>query len=95
MMEVLWQSWTHLGVDKETKISRIRELVHIEKEFHRDVISETRQKIKIMEETINSEFLMLVASYQIYNTNGHNIQLMKVNASQQNKILKLTLINKT
>lgn len=57
MMEELWQSWSHLGVDDQTKISYITELVPIEKEFHRDVISETRQKIKAMEETISSEFL--------------------------------------
>ncbi|XP_026330687.1 protein regulator of cytokinesis 1-like [Hyposmocoma kahamanoa] len=53
MMEELWQSWSHLGVDDQTKISYITELVPIEKEFHRDVISETRQKIKAMEETIS------------------------------------------
>lgn len=58
MMEELWQSWSHLGVNTQTKLNYLKEILHIEKELHRDVLSETRQKLKVMEETINSEFLM-------------------------------------
>ncbi|XP_004928222.1 protein regulator of cytokinesis 1 [Bombyx mori] len=49
MMEELWLNWSHLGVDDSTKINNITKLVQIEKELHRDVISETRQKLKIMQ----------------------------------------------
>lgn len=54
MMEELWLNWSHLGVDDETKLNNITKLVLIEKELHRDVISETRQKLKIMQEQVDS-----------------------------------------
>ncbi|RVE46981.1 hypothetical protein evm_008365 [Chilo suppressalis] len=51
MMEELWLNWSHLGVEDSTKITNITKLVQIEKELHRDVILETRQKlIKIQKE---------------------------------------------
>ncbi|KAJ8720151.1 hypothetical protein PYW07_012194 [Mythimna separata] len=49
MMEELWLNWSHLGVDDSTKVNNITKLVQIEKELHRDVISETRQKLKTMQ----------------------------------------------
>ncbi|CAB3255572.1 unnamed protein product [Arctia plantaginis] len=49
MMEELWLNWSHLGVDDTTKVNNITKLVQIEKELHRDVISETRQKLKTMQ----------------------------------------------
>ncbi|CAH0726950.1 unnamed protein product, partial [Brenthis ino] len=49
MMEELWLNWSHLGVDDKTKFDNINTLVQIEKELHRDVISETRQKLKTMQ----------------------------------------------
>ncbi|CAH1636958.1 unnamed protein product [Spodoptera littoralis] len=49
MMEELWLNWSHLGVDDNTKVNNITKLVQIEKELHRDVISETRQKLKTMQ----------------------------------------------
>lgn len=56
MMEELWLSWSHLGVDDSTKMTNITKLVHIEKEHHHDVISETRQKLKVMQAQIDSEY---------------------------------------
>ncbi|CAG4996679.1 unnamed protein product [Parnassius apollo] len=53
MMEELWLNWSHLGVDDDTKANNITKLVQIEKEFHRDVISETRQKLKIMQAQVD------------------------------------------
>ncbi|XP_013196706.1 protein regulator of cytokinesis 1 [Amyelois transitella] len=49
MMQELWLKWSHLGVDDGTKFNNIAKLVQIEKELHRDVISETRQKVLKME----------------------------------------------
>lgn len=57
MMEELWLNWSHLGVDDNTKVNNITKLVQIEKELHRDVISETRQKLKIMQAQVDSEYL--------------------------------------
>ncbi|XP_030023185.1 protein regulator of cytokinesis 1 [Manduca sexta] len=53
MMEELWLNWSHLGVDDSTKVNNITKLVQIEKELHRDVISETRQKLKIMQAQVD------------------------------------------
>ncbi|XP_049874846.1 protein regulator of cytokinesis 1-like [Pectinophora gossypiella] len=53
MMEELWLNWSHLGVDNDTKIHNIMKLVLIEKELHRDVISETRQKLKTMQDQVD------------------------------------------
>lgn len=55
MMEELWLNWSHLGVDDATKVNNITKLVQIEKELHRDVISETRQKLKTMQGEVDSE----------------------------------------
>lgn len=55
MMEELWLNWSHLGVDDKTKINNITKLVQIEKELHRDVISETRQKLKTMQGQVDSK----------------------------------------
>ncbi|KAJ2951782.1 hypothetical protein O0L34_g13947 [Tuta absoluta] len=52
MMEQLWLNWSHLGVDHDTKIHNTMKLVLIEKELHRDVISETGHKLKVMEEQV-------------------------------------------
>lgn len=49
MMEELWRNWSHLGVDHNTKINYITRLVLIEKDLHKEVISETRYKIKTMQ----------------------------------------------
>lgn len=56
MMEELWLNWSHLGVDDRTKFNNITKLVQIEKELHRDVISETRQKLKTMQGQVDSKF---------------------------------------
>lgn len=56
MMEELWLNWSHLGVDDSTKVNNITKLVQIEKELHRDVISETRQKLKTMQAQVDSEY---------------------------------------
>lgn len=56
MMEELWLNWSHLGVDDSTKVVNITKLVQIEKELHRDVIFETRQKVKIMQAQVDSKF---------------------------------------
>ncbi|KAM3962039.1 protein regulator of cytokinesis 1 [Aphomia sociella] len=53
MMEELWLNWSHLGVDDNTKVNNITKLVQIEKELHRDVISETRQKLKNMQAEVD------------------------------------------
>ncbi|CAH2041512.1 unnamed protein product, partial [Iphiclides podalirius] len=53
MMEELWLNWSHLGVDDSKKINNITKLVQIEKELHREVISETRQKLKIMQSQVD------------------------------------------
>ncbi|XP_026494639.2 protein regulator of cytokinesis 1-like [Vanessa tameamea] len=53
MMEELWLNWSHLGVDDSTKVSNIIKLKQIEKEFHKDVISETRQKLIIMQSQVD------------------------------------------
>ncbi|KAG7302185.1 hypothetical protein JYU34_013657 [Plutella xylostella] len=53
MMEELWLNWSHLGVDDSTKVVNITKLVQIEKELHRDVIFETRQKVKIMQAQVD------------------------------------------
>ncbi|CAG9583143.1 unnamed protein product [Danaus chrysippus] len=53
MMEELWLNWSHLGVDYKTKVSNINKLVFIEKELHRDVISETRQKLKNLQSQVD------------------------------------------
>ncbi|XP_052750360.1 protein regulator of cytokinesis 1-like [Galleria mellonella] len=53
MMEELWLNWSHLGVDDSTKANNISKLVQIEKELHRDVISETRQKLKNMQAEVD------------------------------------------
>ncbi|XP_045452019.1 protein regulator of cytokinesis 1-like [Melitaea cinxia] len=53
MMEELWLNWSHLGVDDHTKVNNITKLVQIEKELHRDVISETRQKLKTMQAQVD------------------------------------------
>ncbi|XP_050344402.1 protein regulator of cytokinesis 1-like [Nymphalis io] len=53
MMEELWLNWSHLGVDDNTKVSNIIKLKQIEKEFHKDVISETRQKLIIMQSQVD------------------------------------------
>lgn len=55
-MEELWLNWSHLGVDDSTKVNNITKLVQIEKELHRDVISETRQKLKTMQAQVDSEY---------------------------------------
>lgn len=55
MMEELWLNWSHLGVDDNTKVNNITKLVQIEKELHRDVISETRQKLKTMQGQVDSK----------------------------------------
>ncbi|XP_052742117.1 protein regulator of cytokinesis 1 [Bicyclus anynana] len=52
LMEELWSNWSHLGVDEETKIVHITKLVNIEKDFHKDVISETCYKLQQMEQKI-------------------------------------------
>lgn len=55
-MEELWLNWSHLGVDDCTKVNNITKLVLIEKELHRDVISETRGKLKTMQAQVDSEY---------------------------------------
>ncbi|XP_039756961.1 protein regulator of cytokinesis 1-like [Pararge aegeria] len=52
LMEELWSNWSHLGVDEKTKIVHITTLVDIEKDFHKEVISETAYKLKQMEQKI-------------------------------------------
>lgn len=59
MMEELWLNWSHLGVDDKTKVDNITTLVQIEKELHRDVISETRQKLKIMQGQVDSKHIVI------------------------------------
>lgn len=56
MMEELWRNWSHLGVDHSTKVNYITKLVLIEKDLHRDVISETRQKVKNLQAQVDSKF---------------------------------------
>ncbi|XP_053608737.1 protein regulator of cytokinesis 1-like [Plodia interpunctella] len=53
MMQELWLNWAHLGVDDNTKFNNIEKLVQIEKELHRDVISETRQKLSKMQAQVD------------------------------------------
>ncbi|XP_028160388.1 uncharacterized protein LOC114352848 [Ostrinia furnacalis] len=53
MMEELWLNWSHLGVEDSTKVNNINKLVTIETELHRDVISETRQKLKTMQAQVD------------------------------------------
>ncbi|GBP31766.1 Protein regulator of cytokinesis 1 [Eumeta japonica] len=53
LMEELWLNWSHLGVGNDVKITNIRKLIAIEKEFHRDVLSETRQKLKNMQAQVD------------------------------------------
>lgn len=60
MMEELWLNWSHLGVDDATKVNNITKLAQIEKELHRDVISETRQKLKTMQGQVDSELKNLL-----------------------------------
>lgn len=60
MMEELWVNWSHLGVDDTTKVSNINKLVQIEKELHRDVIGETRQKLKSMQAQVDSKYTCTV-----------------------------------
>lgn len=55
MMEELWLNWSHLGVDDASKVNNIIKLVQIEKDLHRDVISETRQKLNIMQSQVDSK----------------------------------------
>lgn len=66
MMEELWLNWSHLGVDDKTKVDNITTLVQIEKELHRDVISETRQKLKIMQGQVDSEHLHFIICCETY-----------------------------
>ncbi|CAG4961871.1 unnamed protein product [Colias eurytheme] len=53
LMEELWLSWSHLGVDEKAKISNITRLVQIEKELHREVISETGQKLSALQSQVD------------------------------------------
>ncbi|KAL0828899.1 hypothetical protein ABMA28_003802 [Loxostege sticticalis] len=53
MMEELWLNWSHLGVEDFMKVNNINKLVVIETELHRDVISETRQKLKAMQAQVD------------------------------------------
>lgn len=56
MMEELWLNWSHLGVEDFMKVNNINKLVVIETELHRDVISETRQKLKAMQAQVDSKY---------------------------------------
>ncbi|XP_050668586.1 protein regulator of cytokinesis 1-like [Leptidea sinapis] len=49
MMEELWLIWSHMGVDESSKYTNISKLVQIHKDFHLEVISETREKMKALE----------------------------------------------
>lgn len=53
MMEELWSNWSQLGVEDPVKVNNITKLVQIEKELHKDVLSETRQRLKTMEDEVN------------------------------------------
>lgn len=55
-MDELWVNWSHVGVDDQTKTNNITKLVDIEKEFHRDVISETHHKLNVMKKAVESEY---------------------------------------
>lgn len=66
MMEELWLNWSHLGVDDKTKVDNINTLVQIEKELHRDVISETRQKLKTMQGQVDSKFVKIIFQINIF-----------------------------
>lgn len=59
-MEELWLNWSHLGVDESTKVNNITKLVQIEKELHKDVVSETRQKLITMQGQVDSKFTCII-----------------------------------
>ncbi|XP_063546919.1 protein regulator of cytokinesis 1-like [Cydia strobilella] len=52
LMEQLWLIWSHVGVEYDVKVSNIYKLVQIEKDLHRDVLYETKQKLKTMEQQV-------------------------------------------
>ncbi|CAK1543043.1 unnamed protein product [Leptosia nina] len=54
LMNELWVNWSHLGVDDKTKISHISKLHEIEKDFHNEVMAETRLKMKRLQEQIEN-----------------------------------------
>lgn len=54
LMSELWVNWTHLGVDMNTKISNINKFIQIEKDFHNEVMTETRLKMSKLQEIIES-----------------------------------------
>ncbi|KAJ0176179.1 hypothetical protein K1T71_008353 [Dendrolimus kikuchii] len=53
MMEELWLNWSHLGVSDSNKRENIIKLVKIEKDLHREVIYETRQKLKVLQDEVD------------------------------------------
>lgn len=54
-MEELWLNWSHLGVSDSNKRDNIIKLVKIEKDLHREVIYETRQKLKVLQDEVDSK----------------------------------------
>ncbi|XP_034832792.1 protein regulator of cytokinesis 1-like [Maniola hyperantus] len=52
LMNELWSNWSHLGVLEEIKITNMRTLVEFEKNFHKEIIFETENKLKQLEKKI-------------------------------------------
>ncbi|KAL4711111.1 hypothetical protein ACJJTC_009482 [Scirpophaga incertulas] len=53
LMKELWVTWSHIGIDENGKYNNIRQLVQIENEFHREVMSESIEKFKLMQQQID------------------------------------------
>ncbi|XP_063538851.1 protein regulator of cytokinesis 1-like isoform X2 [Cydia strobilella] len=52
LMQQLWLNWSHVGVEYDVKVSNIYKLVQIEKDLHSDVLYETEQKLKTMQQQV-------------------------------------------
>ncbi|XP_063385266.1 protein regulator of cytokinesis 1-like [Cydia fagiglandana] len=52
LMQQLWLNWSHVGVEYDVKVNNIYKLVQIEKDLHSDVLDETKQKLKTMQQQV-------------------------------------------
>ncbi|XP_061718319.1 protein regulator of cytokinesis 1-like isoform X2 [Cydia pomonella] len=52
LMQELWLNWSHVGVEYDVKVNNIYKLVQIEKDLHSDVLDETKQKLKTMQQQV-------------------------------------------
>ncbi|XP_048006408.1 protein regulator of cytokinesis 1-like [Leguminivora glycinivorella] len=52
LMQQLWLNWSHVGVEYDVKVNNIYKLVQIELDLHSDVLDETKQQLKTMQQQV-------------------------------------------